>query len=56
MGVVRTVRANGASRQAEPEITIPQANVDTNRWWKYRNLRTLNLLLLIPLLSIFAQG
>ncbi|KAH8901726.1 general substrate transporter [Thozetella sp. PMI_491] len=28
----------------------------TQKWWTHRNLRTLNLWMLIPLLSIFAQG
>lgn len=34
----------------------PQSLIDTKRWWKHRNLRALNLWLLIPLLSIFSQG
>ncbi|KAI9162695.1 putative Lactose permease [Paramyrothecium foliicola] len=28
----------------------------TKHWWRHRNLRSLNLWMLIPLLSIFAQG
>lgn len=35
---------------------LPQGRVDVTRWWKQKNLRSLNLWLLIPLLSIFAQG
>ncbi|KAL5343418.1 hexose transporter protein [Aspergillus crustosus] len=35
---------------------IPEGNVDVSRWWKYKNLRTLNLLMVIPLLSLFIQG
>ncbi|KAH7141541.1 general substrate transporter [Dactylonectria estremocensis] len=35
---------------------MPESAVDTSRWWKSRNLRTLNLLLMIPMLSIFTQG
>lgn len=36
--------------------TMPESSVDTNKWWRSRNLRTLNLLLIIPMLSIFTQG
>lgn len=35
---------------------LPDSPIDTKHWWKYKNLRTLNLLLLVPFLSIFAQG
>ncbi|KAG9252386.1 general substrate transporter [Emericellopsis atlantica] len=35
---------------------MPESSVDTAKWWKSRNLRTLNLLLIFPLLSIFTQG
>ncbi|KAH6689034.1 general substrate transporter [Plectosphaerella plurivora] len=34
----------------------PQSTINTKRWWKHKNLRALNLWLLIPLLSIFSQG
>lgn len=34
----------------------PHSSVDTSRWWRYPNLRALNLLMIIPLLSIFSQG
>jgi len=34
----------------------PQSRVDTTRWWRHPNLRALNLLMIIPLLSIFSQG
>lgn len=33
-----------------------QSSIDTKRWWRYPNLRALNLLMIIPLLSIFSQG
>ncbi|KAJ5374236.1 general substrate transporter [Penicillium concentricum] len=39
-----------------PGDVLPPSCVDTARWWKHRNLRALNLLMLIPLLSIFSQG
>ncbi|KAL4881055.1 general substrate transporter [Aspergillus karnatakaensis] len=35
---------------------IPEGSVDVDRWWKYKNLRTLNLLMVFPLLSLFTQG
>ncbi|KAH7017090.1 general substrate transporter [Ilyonectria destructans] len=35
---------------------MPESRINTNRWWRYRNLRALNLWMLIPLLSIFSQG
>ncbi|KAF5560924.1 general substrate transporter [Fusarium phyllophilum] len=45
---------------ASPEVTttmvLPPSPVDTKRWWKSPNLRTLNFLMMIPLLSIFSQG
>ncbi|KAM0297031.1 hypothetical protein ACHAPM_009900 [Fusarium culmorum] len=34
----------------------PHSSVDTSCWWRYPNLRALNLLMIIPLLSIFSQG
>jgi hypothetical protein len=39
-----------------PQSGLPTGCVDVTRWWTQKNLRTLNLWLLIPLLSIFAQG
>ncbi|KAL2202832.1 general substrate transporter [Sarocladium strictum] len=36
--------------------TAPESTLDTKHWWRHRNLRALNLWLLIPLLSIFSQG
>lgn len=42
---------------AEPFAhAMPESSVETSRWWKARNLRTLNLLLIVPMLSIFTQG
>ncbi|KUL86934.1 hypothetical protein ZTR_05287 [Talaromyces verruculosus] len=37
-------------------VAMPESKLDTRHWRRHRNLRTLNLLLLIPLLSIFSQG
>jgi hypothetical protein len=37
-------------------IPMPESSVDVNKWWRFKNLRTLNLLLVFPLLSIFTQG
>ncbi|KAG4258901.1 hypothetical protein FPRO03_13367 [Fusarium proliferatum] len=37
-------------------MALPPSPVDTKRWWKSPNLRTLNFLMMIPLLSIFSQG
>lgn len=36
--------------------SMPAGSIDITKWWRYKELRTLNLLLLIPLLSIFSQG
>jgi hypothetical protein len=36
--------------------TMPQGSVDAVHWWRYKNLRTLNLLMAFPLLSLFTQG
>ena len=35
---------------------MPESHLDTKHWWKHRNLRRLNLLLIVPLLSIFTLG
>ncbi|RSL86003.1 hypothetical protein CEP52_015956 [Fusarium oligoseptatum] len=32
---------------------IPDSSVDVSRWWRHMNLRKLNLLLIIPLMSLF---
>lgn len=37
-------------------LAMPTSTVDTEHWWRHKNLRTLNLLLIFPLLSIFTQG
>ncbi|KAK9455937.1 general substrate transporter [Dipodascopsis uninucleata] len=37
-------------------MSVPKSRINTARWWKYTNLRNLNFLMLIPLLSIFSQG
>jgi hypothetical protein len=35
---------------------MPDGKVDYTKWWKHRNLRALNLLLIFPLCSIFTLG
>lgn len=47
---------NGAAAAAALAAEIPKSRLDTSRWWRHKNLRALNLLMLIPLLSIYAQG
>jgi hypothetical protein len=37
-------------------IPVPQGSVDVDHWWRYKNLLTLNLLMVFPLLSLFTQG
>ncbi|KAM5354473.1 hypothetical protein ACJ41O_001120 [Fusarium nematophilum] len=37
-------------------LAIPDSSVDTKHWWRHKNLRTLNLLLFFPMLSIFTLG
>lgn len=37
-------------------LAMPASSVDTHHWWRQKNLRTLNFLILIPMLSIFTQG
>ncbi|KAK1623788.1 hypothetical protein BDP81DRAFT_384039 [Colletotrichum phormii] len=40
-----------------PFVTaMPEGTVDPRKWWRSKNLRTLNLLLAFPMLSIFTQG
>lgn len=54
-----TTKSEIMSKTTSPITTtsgLPQGRVDVKRWWTQKNLRTLNLWLLIPLLSIFAQG
>ncbi|USP81335.1 general substrate transporter [Curvularia clavata] len=42
---------------AAPALSVmPVSSVDTEKWWQSQNLRKLNLLLMIPMLSIFTQG
>ncbi|KAG5804598.1 hypothetical protein H9Q74_012391 [Fusarium xylarioides] len=45
-----------ASPEVSTTMVLPPSPVDTKRWWKSPNLRTLNFLMMIPLLSIFSQG
>ncbi|RSL48982.1 hypothetical protein CEP54_012657 [Fusarium duplospermum] len=35
---------------------IPDSSVNVNHWWRHKNLRKLNLLLIIPLMSFFTIG
>ena len=44
------------SSPAPVEMVLPPSPVNTRSWWKSPNLRKLNILLLVPLLSIFSQG
>ncbi|KFY09917.1 hypothetical protein V491_07900 [Pseudogymnoascus sp. VKM F-3775] len=37
-------------------LAMPASSLDTEHWWRHKNLRTLNFLLVFPLLSIFTQG
>ncbi|KAF5962403.1 lactose permease [Fusarium bulbicola] len=42
--------------EVQMAAAMPESSVNTDRWWKSPNLRQLNLLLIIPMLSIFTQG
>lgn len=35
---------------------MPESSVDVVHWWRHKNLRSLNLLMMFPLLSLFTQG
>ncbi|KAH6970313.1 general substrate transporter [Fusarium avenaceum] len=56
MGIQGHIPHNNVSPAEPIAPEIPQTHLDTKRWWKHKNLRTLNLWMLIPLLSIFSQG
>ncbi|KAH6871485.1 general substrate transporter [Thelonectria olida] len=45
-----------AATNAHQDAVLQSSPVDTAHWWKYRNLRALNVLMIVPLLSIFSQG
>jgi len=45
-----------ADVRAAAAAAMPEGTIDTKQWWKQRNLRNLNLLLVFPLLSIFTLG
>ena len=45
-----------APAPAPETLYMPSGSIDISKWWRYKNLRTLNFLLLIPLLSLFATG
>ncbi|KAM0269443.1 hypothetical protein ACHAQH_009732 [Verticillium albo-atrum] len=54
---VTTVQPSATTPIRADELPrAPETTRDTKRWWKRKNLRALNLWLLIPLLSIFSQG
>jgi hypothetical protein len=46
-------------RDNVPEATagaMPEGTIDPKQWWHHPNLRTMNLLMFFPLLSIFTLG
>ncbi|KFZ19742.1 hypothetical protein V501_00512, partial [Pseudogymnoascus sp. VKM F-4519 (FW-2642)] len=45
-----------APKSSSVALAMPASSLDTEHWWRHKNLRTLNLLLVFPLLSIFTQG
>jgi hypothetical protein len=52
-----TVRFTMPAPKSIPVVPgIPEGSVDVNHRWKYKILRTLNLLMVFPLLSLFTQG
>ena len=54
---VKSSPSQAADRASQDQpVSLPQTRLDTAHWWRHKNLRTLNLLLLVPLLSIFSQG
>ncbi|EXF86008.1 lactose permease [Colletotrichum fioriniae PJ7] len=46
----------GSIVEAPFVTSMPDGAVDPKKWWRSKNLRTLNLLLAFPMLSIFTQG
>ncbi|KLU85835.1 hypothetical protein MAPG_04855 [Magnaporthiopsis poae ATCC 64411] len=44
------------NHDAAPEPDAFQSTLDLKHWWRHKNLRALNLWLIIPLISIFSQG
>ncbi|VUC30246.1 unnamed protein product [Clonostachys rosea] len=50
------LKADGLPEARELAPTIPKSRLDTKHWWRHKNLRLLNLLLLVPLLSVYSQG
>ncbi|OAL51975.1 lactose permease [Pyrenochaeta sp. DS3sAY3a] len=50
-----TVTDTAAVREAAT-LAMPEGTIDTSKWLHHKNLRTLNFLLLFPLLSIFTLG
>ncbi|KAI1846234.1 hypothetical protein JX265_010611 [Neoarthrinium moseri] len=55
MGIQDNIpHAQSKPLEAAPEV--PVSTIDVSRWWRYKNLRSMNLWMIIPLLSIFCQG
>lgn len=57
MGLPNAAQPHGIAPGEEALVqNVSESGVNTARWWKFHNLRKLNLLMFIPLLSIFSQG
>lgn len=56
MGLRDQAPHGGAAVNRDILPEAPKSSLDTAHWWRHKNLRALNLWLLIPLLSIFSQG
>jgi hypothetical protein len=48
-------RSAAAARQVAA-AAMPTSSVDTKYWYRQKNLRKLNLLIIVPLVSIFTLG
>lgn len=55
MAITKIGKEQNEARHAVAQA-MPASSLDTKHWWRHKNLRSLNLLLLIPLLSIFTLG
>lgn len=56
MSQQRRVSTASAEVIINEQSGMPEGRVDTKNWLKHKNLRKLNFLLLVPLMSIFTQG
>ncbi|KAK9482558.1 lactose permease [Lipomyces starkeyi] len=57
MKLAKTVAVNdGVDVRKAAALAMPQSSIDTTHWWRYKNLRNLNLLIFVPILSFFTQG